>query len=303
MAGRLAPVRAAHGRAWRVFSRLVTEASAASIVTPDTADRTAPGTLRPGTAGATGPAVGPGPGTRGRAVGTARPPGAAPVAAGTPGHRPTRDRITRVRGQVRRRPGPVPVIIVLIGLIVTGFGVQYVTGRNFLPGFSSGTQPPPRKFPVMAQSPPTAITIPSLDVRARVHRVGIAPDGSIAVPPPDRYQEAGWYDQSPTPGQYGPSVIVGHVDTRTGPAVFHDLAKVRAGAQIEITRMDRSVAVFKVNSVRRFDKSQLPTDQVFEDFNRPGLRLITCGGRWVGGTTGYADNVVVFASLVSARPP
>ncbi|MFI6762381.1 class F sortase [Micromonospora sp. NPDC050417] len=282
MAGRLAPVRAAQSRAWRLLSRLATEASAASIVTPDTADRTAPGTLRTGRAQ---------PGT-GRAVGTARPPG----------YRVAPQRVGRVRQPARRRPGPVPIIIVLMGLIITGFGVQYVTGTNFLPGFSAGSQPPPRKFPVMEQSPPTAIAIDSLDVRARVHRVGIAPDGSIAVPPPDRYQEAGWYDQSPTPGQYGPAVIVGHVDTRTGPAVFHDLAKVRPGAEIEVTRMDRSVAVFKVNSVRRYDKSQLPTEEVFDDFNRPGLRLITCGGRWVGGTTGYADNVVVFASLVSARP-
>jgi hypothetical protein len=39
---------------------------------------------------------------------------------------------------------------------------------------------------------------------------------------------------------------------------------------------------------------------VYGDFTRPGLRLITCGGRWVGGELGYADNVVVFASLVRA---
>ncbi|MGW4465777.1 class F sortase [Micromonospora sp. NPDC004704] len=284
MGGRLAPVRAAHSRVCRLAARLATEASAASIVTPDTADRVAPGMLRPDRARAAGSghAVG-----TARAVGTVRPPG---------------QRVTRTR-QVRRRPGPIPIIIVLMGLIITGFGVQYVTGTNFLPGFSSGSRPPPRKFPVMEPSPPTAVAIHSLDVRARVHRVGIAPDGSIAVPPPDRYQEAGWYDQSPTPGQYGPSVIVGHVDTRTGPAVFHDLADIRPGAEIEVTRMDRSVAVFEVNSVKRYDKSELPTEQVFDDFDRPGLRLITCGGRWVGGTTGYADNVVVFASLVSARPP
>jgi hypothetical protein len=272
MAARFAPVRAAHGRLRRLAARLATEASAASIATPDTADRTAPGTLRPGQAGAV-------PGAR------------------TGGRRsvPARRRV--------RRPGPVPIIILLMGLIITGFGVQYATGISFLPGLGAGTQPPPRKFPVLEPSPPTAIAIRSLDIRARVHRVGIAPDGSIAVPPPDRYQEAGWYDQSPTPGQYGPSMIVGHVDTGTGPAIFHNLARIRSGAKIEVTRMDRSVAVFEVNSVKRYDKTQLPAQRMYDDFDRPGLRLITCGGRWVGGTTGYADNVVVFASLVSARPP
>ena len=62
------------------------------------------------------------------------------------------------------------------------------------------------------------------------------------------------------------------------------------------------MAVFEVNSVEKFDKGRLPVDEVYGDFSRPSLRLITCGGQWVGGETGYADNVVVFASLVKARP-
>ena len=134
-----------------------------------------------------------------------------------------------------------------------------------------------------------------------MHGSGIAADGTIAVPDAARAQEAGWYDQGPTPGQYGPAVIVGHVDTTTGPAVFHDLEELRAGDRIEVTRADRSVAVFEVNSVERYDKDRLPVDEVYGDFSRPNLRLITCGGRWVGGETGYADNVVVFASLVQGR--
>ncbi len=99
-------------------------------------------------------------------------------------------------------------------------------------------------------------------------------------------------------------MIVGHVDTRSGPAVFHELSNVRGRrSKIEIRREDQSVAVFEVNSVKRFGKSEIPVDRVYGDFSRPSLRLITCGGRWVGGETGYADNVVVFASLVSARQP
>ena len=121
------------------------------------------------------------------------------------------------------------------------------------------------------------------------------------MPDAARAQEAGWYDQGPTPGQYGPAVIVGHVDTTSGPAVFHKLRELRSGDEIEVTRTDRRVAVFEVDSVERFDKGRLPVDEVYGDFSRPSLRLITCGGQWVGGETGYADNVVVFASLVKAR--
>ncbi|MGN9777959.1 class F sortase [Micromonospora sp. H33] len=204
-----------------------------------------------------------------------------------------------------RNPGvPVLVIGTLMVLIIAMLGVERVTGMSVLPDrFIAGLRPPPKKFPVLPASPPVAIEIDSIDVAAPVHTVGLAPDGTIAAPDADRAQEAGWYDQGPTPGQYGPAVIVGHVDTTTGPAVFHGLRSLGAGDQVEVIRSDRTVAVFEVNSVERFDKQRFPADQVFGDFSRPNLRLVTCGGRWVGGETGYADNVVVFASLVQARPP
>ncbi|MEV0806230.1 class F sortase [Micromonospora sp. NPDC050200] len=209
-------------------------------------------------------------------------------------------RRTALRG---RGPGvPVMVIATLMALIVAMLGVEQVTGLSLLPDrFIAGLRPPPKKFPVLSESPPTQIAISRIDLRAPVHDVGIAADGSIGVPDATRAQEAGWYDQGPTPGQYGPAVIVGHVDTTTGPAVFHGLRDLRDGDTVEVTREDRKVAVFEVNHVQRYGKEALPVDEIFGDFSRPGLRLITCGGRWVGGETGYADNVVVYASLVKAR--
>jgi sortase (surface protein transpeptidase) len=154
---------------------------------------------------------------------------------------------------------------------------------------------------VLEPSRPIRIAIPSIDVRAPVRALGLADDGSIAVPPLRRHHEAGWFDRSPTPGQFGPAVIVGHADTRTGPSIFHELTRLRPGARVEVTRRDRAVAVFEVNSVERFGKATLPVERVYADFTRPGLRLITCGGEWVGGGIGYADNIVVFASLISTR--
>lgn len=200
-------------------------------------------------------------------------------------------------------PGlPVLAVAALMVLIVAMLGVEQVTGMSLLPDqLSAGFRPPPKKFPVLSSSRPTNLAIDTIDVEAPVHDVGIAPDGTIAVPDAARAQEAGWYDQGPTPGQYGPAVIVGHVDTTSGPAVFHKLRELRSGDQIEVTRTDRSVAIFEVDSVERFDKGRLPVDEVYGDFSRPSLRLITCGGQWVGGETGYSDNVVVFASLVKAR--
>ncbi|MFE9205074.1 class F sortase [Micromonospora sp. NPDC007230] len=218
--------------------------------------------------------------------------------------RPTRT-AARWRYAARRGPGaPVLVIGTLMVLIIAMLGVERVTGVTVLPDrLFAGIRPPPKKFPVLAASPPTDIAIGKIGLRAPVHRVGIAADGSIAVPALERAGEAGWYDQGPTPGQNGPAVIVGHVDTTTGPAVFHDLKKLDDGDRVEVTREDRSVAVFEVTSVQRYGKERLPVNEIFGDFSQPNLRLITCGGRWVGGATGYADNLVVYASLVEARGP
>ncbi|MEU5783814.1 class F sortase [Micromonospora lupini] len=231
--------------------------------------------------------------------------GSASVATTDPNARPLPP--TRRAGPTRRPfgtgPGlPVLAVATLMVLIVAMLGVEQVTGVSLLPErISAGLRPPPKKFPVLPASRPTSLAIGKIDLRAPLHDVGIAPDGTIAVPDVARAQEAGWYDQGPTPGQYGPAVIVGHVDTTTGPAVFHQLRELRAGDQIEVTRSDGRVAVFEVDSVERFDKDRLPVDEVYGDFSRPSLRLITCGGRWVGGERGYSDNLVVFASLVKAR--
>lgn len=245
-----------------------------------------------------------------------RMPGASPPAPSSdrplPWAAPARSRPVAVEPPARERPlprrgrgggaGPLAVAIVLVGVFVTGIGLGQVSGTFSLPNwFAPDGKAPPREFPVLEPSRPTRIKIASLGVDATVHGVGIGADGTIEVPAMRLRNEAGWYDESPTPGQFGPAVMVGHVDTRTGPAVFHKLADVRPGAKIEVTRRDRSVAVFEVNTVESFDKAAIPADRVYGDFTRPGLRLITCGGRWVGGETGYEDNVIVFASLVSAR--
>lgn len=181
-------------------------------------------------------------------------------------------------------------------------GLGQATGTISFSGlFGSGSKAPPGEFPVLGPSHPIRILIPAIGVRASVHGVGRDRDGSIAVPAATLRNEAGWFTEGPSPGQYGPAVLVGHVDTKDRPAVFHRLHELKAGARIEITRRDRKIAIFEVNTVETFSKNQLPVSRVYEDYSRPALRLITCGGRWVGGDVGYASNVIVFASLVTVR--
>ena len=189
--------------------------------------------------------------------------------------------------------------LVLAGVFGLGLALGHATGSLQLPRFWWSGDPPPGD--ALPPSRPVRIEIPSLDIEAKIHKVGLDEDGAIAAPSMRRAGEAGWYEDGPTPGQFGPAVIVGHVDDTRGPAVFNRLPSIRRGTRVEITRRDDQVAVFEVTDVKSYDKAALPADEVYGDFSRPGLRLITCGGRWVGGETGYADNVVVFATLVAAE--
>lgn len=187
-------------------------------------------------------------------------------------------------------------VLVLAGVFTGGLAVGHATGPLRLPGWLGGDR---GASEAMAASAPTTLAIPSLAVRARVRPVGLDHNGAIAAPSMRQAHETGWYEDGPSPGQYGAAVIVGHVDDEHGPAVFHELGQLRPGDRVEVTRRDGKLARFEVTAIRTYDKLALPADEVYGDFSSPELRLITCGGRWVGGETGYADNVVVFARLVS----
>ncbi|WP_027660946.1 class F sortase [Salinispora fenicalii] len=213
----------------------------------------------------------------------------------------TRARAARAsrRPAGRRSPWVVPlaVLLVLVGVFATGAGLGRTTGPLEWASAADVARPAGGAGPEPATSPPVRLAVPAIGVAAPIAPVGQARDGSIAVPPLERAHETGWYDRGPVPGDPGPAVIVGHVDTRAGPSVFVDLHRLRPGDPIEVTRADGSVVGFRVDSVERFPKDQLPAERVYGDSGPAGLRLITCGGAWVGGRTGYADNVIAFATM------
>lgn len=158
--------------------------------------------------------------------------------------------------------------------------------------------------PVLAASLPTDLAIPAIGVQSRLLRLGLAADGTMAVPPPGpTYDRAGWYGYSPAPGSLGPAVLAGHVDSAAnGPSVFFRLGDLRPGDTVLVTRADGSVAVFTVDEVRRYSKTGFPTDLVYDNTDHAALRLITCGGRFDDASGHYTDNIVVLASLVRSSP-
>ena len=112
---------------------------------------------------------------------------------------------------------------------------------------------------------------------------------------------AGWYTGSPRPGAVGAAVIAGHVDSYLGPGVFFRLRALRRGDLVYVRRADGTLAVFAVTAVHTFLKSRFPTAEVYGAVPDAQLRLITCGGTFDPATGHYLSNVIVFATLKSAR--
>lgn len=141
---------------------------------------------------------------------------------------------------------------------------------------------------------PVRVRVPAARVDTPLEQLGRAADGTIKVP--GRPAVAGWYAEGPRPGQPGPAVIVGHVDSESGPAVFFHLAEVRPGDAVYVDRADGSAVSFRVTGKSQVPKSRFPTDLVYSPTLEPTLRLITCGGIIDPATGHYRDNVVVFAT-------
>ena len=140
---------------------------------------------------------------------------------------------------------------------------------------------------------PVRLRIRALHVDSAVQRLGRQADGQIEVP--KRTDVAGWYEDGPRPGQPGPAVILGHVDSHSGPGVFIDLSTVRPGALVGVDRADGSTVTFRVSQVSRVPKTLFPTDLVYGPSLDPTLRLVTCGGSFDRTRGSYRDNVIVFA--------
>ncbi|OPC79543.1 hypothetical protein B4N89_35740 [Embleya scabrispora] len=165
----------------------------------------------------------------------------------------------------------------------------------------SAAAPAPPEGPILARSEPVTVDITEIGVHAPVTSVGLDADGAVQVPPAEDERRAGWYDQGPTPGELGPAVLVGHLDSAAGPAVFYEVGNLRPGATVEIRRADQSTAIFTVDAVERFTKTDFPTQRVYGDLNRAELRVITCGGDYDADKGGYQDNTILFAHLTGSR--
>jgi hypothetical protein len=191
--------------------------------------------------------------------------------------------------------------LVVVALVAGGHGPRTAAPVDATPAGSSVAVPSavPSAAAVVVPAGrvvalrPTEVRLPRLGVDSALVDLDIAPDGTLSAPPdPD---VAGWFVRGAVPGEAGPAVIAGHVDSRTGPAVFYRLDQLTAGDRVEVTRSDGKVFAYTVATVETHPKDAFPTARVYGPTPGPELRLITCGGEFDRSSRHYRDNVIVTA--------
>ena len=208
---------------------------------------------------------------------------------------------------MNRRPAVPLAAVALAGLLVAGCGGPGHSPAAAPSRGGSATAAEPRQPPGVAgfhsvrtydqPALPVRLQIPAIAVSTPLVRLGRLPDGSIEVP--HDWNTAGWYDKGPRPGQPGPAVILGHVDSKTGPAVFFRLRALRPRDVVRVGLADGRILVFRVQRVERYPKDKFPTEAVYLPTLNRELRLITCGGEFDYAAGSYRDNIVVYATLAS----
>ena len=143
---------------------------------------------------------------------------------------------------------------------------------------------------------PVSLTIPLIGVKTNLITLGLAAGGAMQVPSTSTV--AGWFTGSPRPGAVGSSIIVGHVDSKSGPGIFFRLPELKKGDDVYIKRSDGTTAEFRVTEVQEYPKDQFPTDRVYGPTPDAELRLITCGGTFDSVTGHYLSNIIVYATQV-----
>lgn len=145
---------------------------------------------------------------------------------------------------------------------------------------------------------PVRVNVPKVGIDAEVIDLWLNPDGTLQVP--SDFAQTGWWAGGAGVGEAGPAVIVGHVDSWRGPAVFFRLGELEPGDEVHVLREDGSVRTFVAYAKERVPKDQFPTDRVYGPTEVPELRLVTCGGDFDRSRRSYEDNVIVYLRIAEA---
>ncbi len=147
---------------------------------------------------------------------------------------------------------------------------------------------------------PVRLLIPTLGVDASVEQVGILPNGNLATPTGHPWDDVGWYDLGPRPGERGSVVIDGHLDRPGGyPAVFWNLSKLHSGDQVLVIDNQSHTFRYRVTQVAFYSPQAAPLQNIFGNNNGHYLNLITCAGDWIPSQHQTTLRLVVYTTLIT----
>ena len=192
-------------------------------------------------------------------------------------------------------------VLGLAGAFTLGLGLRGTPGPPQPPAWAAAARPADHTPAVLGRSAPDQISIPSIGLRARLTSSASGPTGRCPRRRPTVPGSPGGTPRARPPASRGPAVILGHVDTRDGPAVFYDLGRLRPGDTVEVTRRDRTVVVFRIESIEQVPKDRFPTNKVYDPLDYAGLRLITCGGRFDRAGKSFTHNVIASRRRTAIR--
>lgn len=221
-----------------------------------------------------------------------------------------------VNGRNRRRKTSVLVLATAIALAATSCSAGGEAGFEHAPetqGASSTAHRPENAASPEPTTPgnheaseqtsatqsaaPASVQIPDIGVDSPLLHLGLQADGTLEVPPTDPGSPAGWYDKSPSPGEIGPAILLGHVnDTRNASGVFGRLQELTAGDIVQVTLEDQTTVEFVVTNAEMYGKDEFPTQKVYGDTEGSEIRLITCDG-YDSATGQWGDNLVVYGEV------
>ncbi len=196
--------------------------------------------------------------------------------------------------------GLVVIVAGTVGLLLTRHPTPALrpvaAGVAALPAPTGPIVAPPQSAQSAPVARPVSLTIPLIGVKTQLITLGLTAGGALQVP--TSWTVAGWYTGSPRPGAIGSAIIVGHIDSLSGPAVFFRLPELRRGDDVYVKRADGTTAEFRVTAVQTYLKDQFPTQTVYGPTPDAELRLITCGGTFDPATGHYLSNTVIYTTEV-----
>ncbi len=145
---------------------------------------------------------------------------------------------------------------------------------------------------------PVRLIIPAIAINAPVEWVGTQHNADLATPTQNPWQDVGWYNLGPHPGERGSAVIDGHLDRPGGfPAVFWRLRDLHVGDEVLVKNTSGKTLRFQVTRIELYPPQDAPIQDIFGNWGGTYLNLITCAGDWIPSQHQTNLRLVVYTSL------